>query len=115
MLVALAVALPFLLLSAGIVWQMIASERDNRREAILFSARALMSAVDAMLSKQIAVAETLATSPALQTDDLVAFREEAERAASGLSGAWIVLSDESGQQLLNLLRPPGTPLPRRNP
>ncbi len=113
MLVALAVALPFLLLSAGIVWQMIASERDNRREAILFSARALMSAVDAMLSKQIAVAETLATSPALQADDLVAFRQEAERAASGMSGAWIVLSDENGQQLLNLLQPAGASLPRR--
>jgi two-component sensor histidine kinase len=68
-----------------------------------------------MLSKQVAVAETLATSRALQADDLVTFRQEAERAASGLSGAWIVLSDEKGQQLINLLKPDGTPLPFGNP
>jgi two-component sensor histidine kinase len=68
-----------------------------------------------MLSKQIAVAETLATSRALQADDLVTFREEAERAAAGLSGAWIVLSDVNGQQLINLLKPVGTPVPLSNP
>ncbi|WP_229266551.1 sensor histidine kinase [Leptospira sp. severe_002] len=115
MLVALAVAIPFLLLSAGIVWQLADNERENRRDAILYSSRTLLNAVDALLSKHIAVAQTLATSPALQVDDLEAFRKEAERALPALSGGWMVLSDESGQQLINLARPPGTPLPRRNP
>jgi two-component sensor histidine kinase len=114
-LVALAVAAPFMLLTAGIVWKLAANERETRREAILFSTRTLMNAADGILAKQIAVAQMLATSPALQTDDLAAFRQEAERAAPGLSGGWIVLSDHEGQQLINLRRPPGTALPRRNP
>src|ERR1041384_4617253 len=86
MLLALAVALPFVLLTAGIVWQLANNERETRREGILFSTRTLMNAVDTILSKQIAVAQMLATSPALQADDFVAFRQEAERATPGLSG-----------------------------
>lgn len=115
MLVALAVALPLLLLLAGIIWQLAEHERDNRRQAILFSTRVLTNATDALLNKQIAIAQLLATSPALRADDLVTFRQEAERARSGLSGGWIVVSDQDGQQIVNLIRPLGSPLPRRNP
>jgi two-component sensor histidine kinase len=114
-LVALAVAVPFILLTAGIVWKLAANERETRREAVLFSTRTLMNAVDAVLGKQMAVAQTLATSPALLADDLVTFRQEAERAAPGLSGGWIELSEADGQQLVNLIRPAGSPLPRRMP
>ena len=32
---------------------------------------------------------------------------------SGLSGGWIVLADESGQQLINLAPGAAEPLPRR--
>ena len=113
MLLALAVALPFVLLTAGIVWQLADNERETRREAILFSTRTLMNAVDTILSKQIAVAQMLATSPALEADDLEAFRQEAARAMRGLSGGWIVLADEAGQQLLNLAPGVTEPLPRR--
>ncbi|MEX2035176.1 MAG: hypothetical protein WEA28_08285, partial [Xanthobacteraceae bacterium] len=112
MLLALAVALPFMLLTAGIVWQLAANERATRREAILFTTRTLMNAVDAILNKQVAVAQMLATSPALQADDLAAFRQEAERTVPGLSGGWLVLSDQSGQELVDLSRPAGTALPR---
>jgi two-component sensor histidine kinase len=113
MLLALAVALPFVLLTAGIVWQLANNERETRSEAILFSARTLMNAVDAILSKQIAVGQMLASSPALEADNFAAFREEAERAAKGLGGGWIVLSEENGQQLVNLRLPPDAPLPIR--
>jgi len=102
MLVAAGVALPLMLLSAGIIWQLTANERENRREAILYATRTLMNAVDAMLNKQIALGETLASSPALQADDFETFRAEAERAAPGLSGAWVVVSDADGNILLNL-------------
>src|SRR5437868_11366761 len=100
MLLALAVALPFVLLTGGIIWQLANNVRETRREAILFSTRTLMNAVDGILAKQIAVAQLLATAPALQGDDPAAFRQEAERAATGLGGGWIVLSDRSGQQLV---------------
>ena len=115
MLLALAVALPFMLLTAGIVWQLASNERETRRESVLFSTRTLMNAVDTILSKQIAVAQMLATSPSLQTDDFVEFRKEAERATLGLSGGWIVLADQDGQQLMNLLPGAPDPLPRRAP
>ena len=113
MLLALAVALPFVLLTGGIVWQLANNERETRREAILFSTRTLMNAVDTILSKQIAVGQMLATSPALEADDLQAFRQEAARAMLGLSGGWIVVVDETGQQLLNLAPGATEPLPHR--
>jgi two-component sensor histidine kinase len=113
MLLALAVALPFILLTAGIVWQLANNERETRREGILFSTRTLMNAVDTILSKQIAVAQMLATSPALQADDFVAFRLEAERATTGLSGGWIVLADQDGQEIMNLLPGASDPPPKR--
>jgi len=115
MLLALAVALPFILLTAGIVWQLANNERETRREAILFSARTLMNAVDAILSKQIAVAQMLATSPAFETDDFAAFRQEGMRAMNGLSGGWVSLADENGQQLMNLRQSETGSLPRRPP
>lgn len=115
MLVALAVALPFLLLTAGIVWQLVKNERENRREAILYSTRALVHAVDALLNQHIAIGRMLAASPTLQSGDLTAFRLEAERARPSMGGSWIVLADEKGQQLVNLARPADQPLPQRNP
>jgi two-component sensor histidine kinase len=116
MLVAAGVALPLILLSAGIIWQLAANERENRREAIFYASRTLMNAVDGLLRKHIAVAELLASSPALQSDDLATFRLEAERAMTGLSGAWIVVSDADGNVLINLMRTTANlPVQRRGP
>jgi two-component sensor histidine kinase len=115
MLVAIGVVLPFLILSAGIGWKLTSYERETRRDAIMLSVRALMKAVDAFLIKQIAIAETLAKSPALLADDMVAFRQDAERARPGMSGGWVVLSTAEGQQILNMVRPTGEKLPTRNP
>ena len=114
-LVALAVALPFLLLTAGIVWRLAENERENQRQAIVYATRTLVSAVDELLNKQIAIAQILASSPALLTDDIETFRREAERAQSGMSGNWIMLADERGRQIINLARPAGGPLPMRQP
>jgi hypothetical protein len=114
-LVAAGVALPLVLLSAGIIWQLAANERTNRRDAIVYATRTLMNAVDGLLRKQIAVAEILASSPALQSDDLATFRMEAERAMQGLSGAWVVVSDADGNVLLNLIQDPATTPQQRGP
>ena len=115
MLVALAVALPFLLLTTGIVWKLAENERQNQREAIVYSTRTLANAVDALLNKQIAIGRILAASPTLMADNLAEFRNEAERARPGLSGGWVLLVDEHGQQLINIARPPEQTLPLRNP
>ena len=115
MLVALAVALPFMMLTAGIVWQLAESERNTRRDAVLYSVRALMNAADTELSKQIAIAQVLAASTSLQNDDFATFRMEAERARPSLSGGWIVVADENGQQVFNLARGVNETLGPRKP
>lgn len=115
MLVALTVALPFVLLSSAIIWQLAQNERQNRREAILYSVRVLMSAADAELGKQIAIAQVLAASSSLQNDDLATFRMEAQHAQQSMGGSWVVVADESGQQIFNLARLEGTALGKRNP
>ncbi|NVO12455.1 MAG: PAS domain-containing protein [Rhodoplanes sp.] len=114
-LIVLAVALPMLLLSVAIVWRLAVLERDARTQAIVYSSRSIMSAVEAQLGKYVAVGQALATSPALQAADIVAFRGEAERAISGLPGAWVTLVDPAGQQVLNTLLSPGASLPRVPP
>ena len=106
MLLALAVALPFMLLTTGIVWQLADNERETRREAILFSTRTLMNAVDTMLNKQIAVAQMLAASPTLQADDLAAFRQEAERAARACRAAGSCSAKKTASSSINLSSPP---------
>jgi two-component sensor histidine kinase len=114
-LVTIAVALPFLLLTAGIAWKLAENQRETQREAILFSNRALMNAVDTLLRKQEAVARILSSSPALLSGDFAAFRQEAQRVRPSLSGGWILVADQEGRQILNLVRPDGTPLPNRSP
>jgi two-component sensor histidine kinase len=114
-LVAAGVALPLMLLSAGIIWQLAVNERQNRREAIIYATRTLMNSVDGLLNKQIAMAELLASSPALQSDDIGRFREEAARAMPGLAGAWVVVSNSDGDVLLNLMASSSPTLQRRGP
>ena len=110
-LIVLVVAIPLLLLSAFIVWWLADRESEKRRDAMLYAARAVLSAVDAQLDKYITVAQMLATSPSLQRDDLAAFREEAERAVPVISRYWVVLADARGQQVVNTLVSAGEPLP----
>ncbi len=114
-LIVLAVAVPMLLLSAAVVWRLDLREREVRRDAIMYAARANLSAVDAQLGKYVAVAQVLAASPSLQQGDLVAFRAEAARAMPGLSGPWVSLADTHGQQVVNTLVAAGQPLPGVNP
>ena len=115
MLVALAVALPFLLLTAGIVWKLAENERENRREAILYSTRTLVNAVDALLGKQIAIGQHpggLARRCRPTTSPNSATRPSA--LAWHCPAAGSCLADEDGQQLVNLARPAEPmPLPQR--
>nr|WP_244635635.1 sensor histidine kinase [Chthonobacter albigriseus] len=74
------------------------------------TARALSLVVDGHLRLAAAFNAALASSPSLAVGDLDAFDAQARRALDGMA-AWIVLSDLDGQQLVNTLRPRGTPLP----
>ncbi len=110
-LIALAVVIPMLLLLAATVYRLADQERDQSRHAILYSSRPIMSVVDAQLGKYMAAVQALAVSPSLKAGDLAGFREEAEQALPGLSGAWVTLSDAQGQQLVNTLVPATEPPP----
>jgi len=89
--------------------------RDGRTQLeknTLQTARALALTVDSHLVKAQAVAQSLATSPALAKKDLAGFHRQAREVMATVSaGTNIVLSDENGQQFINTLREFGQPLP----
>jgi signal transduction histidine kinase len=88
-------------------------KRAQVARGALDTMRAMAVAVDLELSRAITALQTLSASSPLDRDDLVAFHDEARRALA-LQPAWltVTLADAEGQQVLNLLRPPGAPLPR---
>ena len=83
-------------------------ERDT-----IATARAMVQAVDSQLGRVRIAAQTLATSRSLARHDLARFHARARNIiAETKVGMAVVLSDESGQQLVNTLREFGEALPR---
>jgi PAS domain S-box-containing protein len=76
------------------------------------TARALMQAVDRELSHARGTLQTLSAAPALASANLRDFYAQAMATRAVYPKSNFVLSDASGQQLLNTLRPFGAPLPR---
>jgi signal transduction histidine kinase/ActR/RegA family two-component response regulator len=74
--------------------------------------RLVRMVIDADIHRAQSVVDTLANSHALATGDMASFYEELRDANAG-PGAWLILYDTSGQQLLNTRHPFGTTLPRR--
>lgn len=90
------------------------ADRESRGQLyqqLVTTARALSGAVDRQAAVGVSVAETLATDQALINGDWAAFYARAQRVTARRPG-WIVVSDISGQQILNTLKPYGGPLPR---
>jgi len=85
--------------------------RAQLHEQMLTTARALSGATDRQTAVGVAVVETLATDQALLAGNWAAFHSRARRVSDDRSG-WVVVFDETGQQIVNTLRPYGTPLPR---
>ncbi|MBK6008814.1 sensor histidine kinase [Ramlibacter ginsenosidimutans] len=86
--------------------------RESIAQGTLNTTRALVQAVDQDLASGRSALQALATSPYLVTGDLAAFDRQARAALVELPGDSLVLTDGSGQQLVNTLRPFGTQLPR---
>jgi signal transduction histidine kinase/CheY-like chemotaxis protein len=76
------------------------------------TARALMQATDAELFGVQAALQVLAASQRLALGDLAGFYQQANEVLPKMGGSYIVVTDSSGQQLLNTLKPFGDPLPR---
>jgi signal transduction histidine kinase len=106
------VLFPVVLFSGIALKLLLDAQRTAAIARIEESARAAALAVDADVGRAQSVLRTLGGSYALARGDLAAFYAEAQRANAG-SGAWIILYDESGQQLINTRRPFGETLPVR--
>src|SRR5262245_35499386 len=111
----LALAVPLNLIALTSIWELVNRATDGQRTSLLYAARSIAAGVDAKLGKYIALAESLARSPAVLDDNLDAFNVEARRQIPADGRAWVLVADVHGQQLLNTLVQPGEPLPRRNP
>lgn len=86
--------------------------RDQLQRITIQTARALVQTVDAQLVKAQVVAQALSTSSLLATQNFAGFHRRAlELLQQADIGSNIVLSDESGQQIINTLLAFGEPLP----
>ena len=110
----LATAVPLLVLALFMSSAMVATERRANRSVLMSNARTLASLVDSEIDTHLAIAATLATSPSLQSGDLAAFKQQAIAALSVVPGAWINVSDPTGQNLMSTLLADGVALPPRN-
>jgi two-component system, sensor histidine kinase and response regulator len=87
-------------------------ERASVERNIVDTARALMQAVDADLNGMVSNVQVLATAPSLRAGDFHAFYDQAKLLLPTQIGSNIVVHDPTGQQLVNTVKPYGTPLPR---
>jgi hypothetical protein len=104
--------LPVLIFAAVMIGELGKKEQAATERGLLDTARALSLAIDVELGASIRSLQILASSEHLRSGDLKRFYEQAKTALPAL-GPWetVVLTDISGQQLINLRRPFGTPLP----
>ena len=105
--------LPLTVFAVVLVYYNYEGNRRTAYDRILQIARGVATNIDAEFRAAIASLEVLALSEALERDDLAAFRKQAEHfVKSHFPQSNVVVSDASGQQLLNTAAPAGTPLPR---
>jgi two-component sensor histidine kinase len=106
----LLISLPLVMATLFVVRRLAVDQAEGQRAALVSGTRALAAAVDAEINRHFATAVALSTSRALANREFSAFHAQASEAVKALPSSWILLVDESGQQLLNTLRPYGEPL-----
>jgi PAS domain-containing protein len=107
----LAAAIPILLFGGWVAYRSATQARDTARLGATEIAARVAERVEAELGAQLEAAGALAASTALDRPDLASFYVEAQRLKAD-HPLWhtIELTDPSGAQVLNLLRPVGDPL-----
>ncbi|MBI2512603.1 MAG: PAS domain-containing protein [Opitutae bacterium] len=98
-------------LGAALTYRAYLHERDAITRDLRNTSQAVATLIDQEIKSHERFLRTLATADALERDDFAGFYERAAKIASGTS-RWIVVVDETGQQLVNTRLPFGTPLPR---
>lgn len=100
-----------LLLGAALTYRAYLHEREAVVRDLRNTSQAVATLMDQELKAHEQLLRILAYADSLTEDDLAAFYKRAANTASG-PNRWIVLVDETGQQLINTRLPFGTPLPR---
>ncbi|HZW20360.1 diguanylate cyclase [Noviherbaspirillum sp.] len=109
----LACVVPGIIGAALLVYHEYRESRAAFERNAFQTTRALAQAVDSHLHKAQAVAQSLSTSDALRRKDFAAlYRQAREFLTLNPIGNSIALSDTSGQQIINLSRDFGQPLPK---
>jgi len=105
--------LPLTVFAAVLVYYNYETSRTTAYDRILQIARGLTTNIDSELRATIASLQVLALSEALARDDIAAFRAQAEHFVAGhFPQSNVVVTDSSGQRLMNTAVPAGTPLPK---
>lgn len=114
-LIALAVCctLPIALVAGFFALHLVRDAVERERSEFKSRLYLLREAVDRRVETTVMVLKTLSTSPALRSGDFDSFRQSAYETASSLGVLVILLSDETGQQLVNTRARPGEPIPPR--
>ncbi|MES2692942.1 MAG: PAS domain S-box protein [Verrucomicrobiota bacterium] len=108
----LAIAIPATVLVALLVWQTYRNERASVARQLSSVVRALGSIVDHQVAEKEWLLRGMVTARTLTTGDIATF-ERTARALDLRTGAWLVLLDAEGQQLMNTRAPAGQALPKQ--
>ena len=111
----ISIMIPLLAFSALLLWRFTEAQQERAENEARLAATKLAKDLDREVNGFIAALSGLATSPALISNDLAHFYEQAKQVAA-LVRAPILLEDAaSGRQLLNTRRPFGFELPDSEP
>jgi PAS domain S-box-containing protein len=112
-LLVLATVLPVVLFAGIMTHQSYQQHRENLEQGMIERARAISAALDREFLVSIQSLKVLGASTHLDKGQLSEFYGDMKAALDGYSRAWqnLTLTDLTGQQLINLRRPFGSPLP----
>ncbi|NVN91017.1 MAG: PAS domain S-box protein [Desulfuromonadales bacterium] len=106
--------IPVWIVAGILVYQSYQTKYAQLTNAMLDAARSLSMNVDRDLASVQAALTAFAVSPSFAAGDLAEIHRQARALLRSYPGADIIVSDSSGQQLVNSYRSFGTPLPKRN-
>src|SRR4051812_42874727 len=109
----LALALPIICFAGFLFWRVAVNERDRLEADAAQRARSVAIALDRELTGLVASLDVLSLSGYIQSGDFESFYKQAAEVAAR-QGMVPVLSELSGQQIVNLRVPWGSPLPKSN-
>ena len=106
--------LPVWLVACVLVYNAYFTKRDQVNRTMLENARSLTKLVDQQMISIQSALQTFATSPSFAAGDFAGVHRQARQILASYPNANFVVADATGQELVNLSRPYGTKLPRRN-